>query len=135
MQNAIAQPAGEGLRVYLVEDSEIVRSRLESMLEAIPGVRTVGHAADALGAIRGIHAEQPDLVLLDLRLAQGSGFDVLSGTRDLTPAPEIYVLSSFAGGPYRKLAMSLGATDCFDKTNDFERVRDLVAERAAHITH
>lgn len=135
MQNAITQPAGQGLRVYLVEDSEIVRGRLESMLDAIPGVHTVGHAAGALEAIRGIHAEQPDLILLDLRLEEGSGFDVLSATRDLAPAPAIYVLSSFAGGPYRKLAMSLGATDCFDKTDDFERVRDLVAQRAAELTH
>jgi two-component system response regulator DevR len=131
MQNATNKADG-GLRVYLVEDSEIVRTRLEERLAAIAGVRTVGSAAGALEAIRGILASRPDVVLLDLSLAQGSGFDVLSGTRDLLPASDIYVLSSFAGGPYRKLALSLGASDCFDKTKDFERVCDLVAQRAAH---
>jgi two-component system response regulator DevR len=135
MQNAMPAAADQALRVFLVEDSEMVRTRLERMLDAIPGVRTVGHAGGALEAIRSIHAAHPDVVLLDLSLAQGSGFDVLGGLRDLAPAPEIYVLSSFAGGPYRDLALRLGADDCFDKTSDFERVRDLVAQRAARLTH
>ena len=112
----------------------MVRTRLESMLGAIPGVRAVGHASGAYEAIRAINATQPDIVLLDLNLAQGSGFDVLSGVREHLPAAEIYVLSS-VDGPYRRLALQLGATGCFDKTKEFERVRDLVADRAAHLTH
>jgi len=135
MQNAISAAADQALRVFLVEDSDMVRTRLESMLEAIPGVRTVGHAAGAYEAINAIHAARPDIVLLDLKLAQGSGFDVLSGVRSLVPAAQIYVLSSFVDGPYRQLALQLGATDCFDKTSEFGRVRDLVAQRAAHLTH
>jgi two-component system, NarL family, response regulator DevR len=134
MQTITARPAN-GLRVYLVEDSDVVRTRLERLLGLIPGVRMIGHASTAHDAIRDIHAKHPDLVLLDLGLAEGSGFDVLSGVAGMEPSPEIYLMSSFAPEPYRGLARRLGAKDCFDKTNDFERVRDLVAERAAHLAH
>jgi len=45
------------------------------------------------------------------------------------------MLSSFAEHPYQQLAERLGAKGYFDKTRDFESVRDLVAQRAAALTH
>ena len=98
-------------------------------------MRTVGHAAGAVEAIRGIHAEQPDVVLLDLRLEEGSGFDVLSATRDLAPAPEIYVLSSFAGGPYRKLAHEPGGDGLLRQDQRLRAHARPGRQRAAHVTH
>jgi two-component system, NarL family, response regulator DevR len=130
MQQA-AQTAVEPLRVFLVEDSSLVRERLERMLSALAGTRTVGYASGAQAAIRAILAEQPDIVVLDLKLAQGSGFDVLRAVREQAPAIEIYMLTNFSSEPYRRLAERLGAREFFDKTREFERVRDIVAARAA----
>ena len=116
--------------LYLVDDSAMVRKRLEALLAALPGVTIVGHAEGADEAIRGIHELRPDMVLLDLRLAQGSGFDVLRAVRELSPGVQVCMLSNFASEPYRRAAVQLGALDFYDKTRDFERVRDLVAARA-----
>ena len=118
-------------RIFLVEDSHLVLARLEAMLAAMPGVRIAGTAAHAGRAIRGILDEQPDLVLCDLKLATGSGFDVLRAVRAAAPEIHLYMLSNFASEPYRRLAAELGARDFFDKSSEIERVRDLVAERAA----
>lgn len=120
-----------GMDVYLVEDSPLVRERLGLLLGAVPGVRVVGHADGADEAVRDLLEKRPDFVLLDLRLAQGSGFDVLREARPLLPATEFCMLSSFASEPYRRAAVELGAIDFFDKTRDFERVVDLVAQRSA----
>jgi DNA-binding NarL/FixJ family response regulator len=117
--------------IYLVEDSPLVLGRLTAMLNDVPGARVVGHAEGASEAIQEILDFRPDLVVLDLRLAQGSGFDVLRTLRPLLPRTDFCMLSSFASGPYRQAALQLGAVAFFDKTRDFERVRDLVAERAA----
>lgn len=118
-------------RIFLVEDSHLVLARLEAMIGTLPGARVVGTATHATRAIRGILDEKPDLVLCDLKLATGSGFDVLRAVRDAAPEIDMYMLSNFASEPYRRLAAELGARDFFDKTNDIERIRDLVAERAA----
>jgi len=115
--------------VYLVEDSPLVRERLLELLEAVPETRVVGTAAGADEAIEEILAGRPDVVLLDLRLAQGSGFDVLRALHDAAPEIDVYMLSSFATEPYRRLAARLGARDFFDKSNEFERVRDAIAAR------
>lgn len=117
--------------VFLVEDSHLVLARLEAMIREIPGWRVAGTATHAARAIRGILDEKPDLVLCDLRLAAGSGFDVLRAVREAAPAIDVYMLSNFATEPYRRLAAELGARGFFDKTSEIERVRELLARPAA----
>jgi DNA-binding NarL/FixJ family response regulator len=120
------------MEIFLVEDAAPVRARLAEMIGAIPGATLVGEAEDADTAIRAILEAQPDLVLLDLSLADGSsGFDVLRAVRPQAPGIDFYMLSNYAADPYRQLAEKLGARGFFDKSKQFERVRDIVAERAA----
>lgn len=117
--------------VFLVEDSPLVCERLEAMLAAVAGLATVGRAAGAEEATRSILASRPDAVVLDLKLAQGSGFDVLRAVHAEAPGIDVYVLSNLPAEPYRRRAERLGARAFFDKTNEFERVRDALAARAA----
>jgi len=119
------------MKVFLVEDSAPVLERLHELLGAIPGAAVVGHASGAQEAIAGILAAKPDVVVLDLKLAPGSGFDVLSAVHAREPAIDFYMLSNYSSEPYRKHAVRLGARDFFDKTTDFERVRDAITQRAA----
>lgn len=115
--------------IFIVEDSALVRERLLELLGGMPETRVVGMAAGADEAIRDILADRPDVVLLDLRLAQGSGFDVLRALHEAAPEIDVYMLSSFATEPYRRLAARLGARDFFDKSTEFGRVRDTLAAR------
>ena len=123
------------MQVFLVEDSIPVRERLLAMLQALPDIEVVGHAGDADTAICAILAAQPDVVLIDISLAAGSGFDVLRAVQSEAPQIDLYMLSSFAAHPYRQLAETLGARGFFDKTQDMDRVRELIAERAAQPQH
>lgn len=108
----------------------MIVERLERMLTMIIGARPVGHASRADEAICRILSERPDVVMLDLHLAQGNGFDVLRAVHDQAPDIAVYVLSNFATPPYRQLAQRLGATDYFDKTTEFEKVLRAISERA-----
>jgi len=120
------------MEIFLVEDSPPIRVRLAEMLTAIPGTSLVGVAERADTAIRDILAKRPDVVVLDLSLGGGtSGFEVLRGVCREAPEIDFYMLSNFAAEPYRSLAERLGAREFFDKTSEFERVRQLIAERAA----
>jgi DNA-binding NarL/FixJ family response regulator len=119
------------MQVFLVEDSAPVRERLTEMLQGLPDTQVLGHAAEADGAIREILAGAPDVVLLDISLAAGSGFDVLRAVRPQAPQIEFYLLSNYAAFPYRQLAETLGARGFFDKSKELERVREVFAERAA----
>lgn len=118
-------------RVFVVEDSPPVRERLEELVASVAGVHCAGSAATADEAIRGILDTGPDAVILDIRLAQGSGFDVLRALHHRAPAVDFLVLSSFALEPYRRLAYKLGASAFLDKTTELDAVRGLIETRAA----
>ncbi|TAN52623.1 MAG: response regulator [Betaproteobacteria bacterium] len=122
-------------KVFIVEDSPIIRERLLELLGSIEGAAAIGQASRAAEAIDGILATQPDAVVLDLRLADGSGFDVLRAVHERAPGIELYMLSNFAAEPYRRMAARLGARDFFDKSNEFQRVREVLAARAAQHVH
>ena len=120
------------MEIFLVEDSPPGRARRAEMLSAIPGVTLVGTATNAADATQSILTRRPQLVVLDLSLGGGSsGFDVLRNVRSVAPEIDFYMLSNFSADPYRQLAEKLGARDFFDKTREFNRVRDVIASRAA----
>jgi DNA-binding NarL/FixJ family response regulator len=119
------------MQVFLVEDSPLVLERLTSMIGAVPGAAVAGHAGSAAATIAAILASRPDVVILDLKLAEGSGYDVLRALHERAPEIDVYMLSNFAAEPYRRHAERLGARGFFDKSKDIGRVRELLAQRAA----
>jgi DNA-binding NarL/FixJ family response regulator len=122
------------LRVFIVEDSEAVRERLKEMVANIEGARCAGSATTVDAALRGIAATRPDAVILDIRLEQGSGFDVLRGLQAAVLPTQVYIFSNLATEPYRRLALRLGAAAFFDKCNQTDDMRALLAQRAAQHT-
>jgi DNA-binding NarL/FixJ family response regulator len=130
---ALLRPPPKDLRVFLVEDSPAVRERLEEMLASIAGARNIGHADSAGQAIHDILQTLPDAVVLDVRLAEGSGFDVLRAVHDAAPDIAIYMLSNYATQPYRRLARRLGAVEFFDKSTELELVRNALTQRTREL--
>lgn len=119
------------MQVFVVEDSPMVRQRLEALLGSVPGTEIVGRAAAAEDAIRDILTLRPDLVVLDVQLEEGSGFDVLRELHARAPELDVVMLSNYSSYPYRQIAERFGARAFFDKSREFERVREVVAQRAA----
>lgn len=128
--------SGQPLQVYVVDDSALIRDRLRDMVDSIEGAHCAGCARTAQAAIEDIRRLHPDAVILDIPLAQSSGFEVLRALQGEQPIPAFYVLSSIAVEPYRRLALKLGATAVLDKATDLPVIRDLIAQRAArHAAH
>jgi DNA-binding NarL/FixJ family response regulator len=115
------------MKVFLVEDAPLLRSRLETLIASIPGGRTIGHAEGADDAIAAILAQRPDVVVLDLHLRQGSGLDVLREIAKAGVRTAVYVLTNYPEESYRRLASKLGARGFFDKSKEFEKLRDALA--------
>jgi two-component system, NarL family, response regulator DevR len=115
------------VKVFLVEDSALLRGRLEAVLAAIPGLQTIGHASGAKEAVQAILAARPDAVVLDIHLSEGNGFDVLRALHSRAPQVAVYVLTNFASEGYRRAAERLGARGFFDKSNDISLLRAALA--------
>ena len=111
----------------MVEDSPLLRSRLEAMIAAIPGANAVGHAEGADDAVRQILAMLPDAVVLDIHLKQGNGFDILRAVAAKAPHVRFYVLTNHPMEGYRLAAERLGARGFFDKSTEFERLKQALS--------
>ena len=120
------------LQVYIVEDSPIIRRLLASTIEAAGG-ELVGSSAGAQSAIADLSVLQPDLILIDIRLNSGSGFDVLRALqeRKLVSSAIKVVLTNHASAEYENLSLNLGANRFFDKSSETSQVLALISALAA----
>jgi DNA-binding NarL/FixJ family response regulator len=118
------------IKVYIADDSEEVRKRLVEMVSELKNVQVVGQAIDARQAIADIRRLEPDIAILDIRLANGNGIEILEIVKMLRVPPLVIMLTAFPNQQYRRKCMSAGADYFFDKTNEFERVVEEVKKRA-----
>lgn len=119
------------LRVYVVEDSPIMLQLLTSAIEGA-GADLVGHSANAQPAINEISVFKPDLIVIDISLDSGNGFDVLRVLRDrgVAQSARKVVLTNHANEQYRELSFRLGANDFCDKASDTWQVLALIQTMA-----
>ena len=108
-------------RLYYVEDRAELRSRIDRELAQIEGVEVVGHADRASEAVREIRRHQPDVVVLDLQLLEGSGLDVLKGLQHDDWQPIVMVLTNHSDHTSRDRSLKAGAKYFFDKSTEFEQ--------------
>lgn len=118
------------LKIFLVDDSPLVRQRIAALIGAIKGVEIVGEADDAGNALSGIAATDADVVIVDLRLTGGSGLDVLTGLAQSSRPVITIVLTNYSSEVIRETCLSAGADYFFDKTSEFNLARDVVVRIA-----
>jgi len=97
------------LRLLLVDDSEVVRLGLRTLLEDDPALEIVGEAASVAAALEACVRDRPDVALLDIRLPDGTGVDACRGMLQRRPALRILMLTSVDSGPLVAEAIRAGA--------------------------
>ena len=117
--------------VYIVDDSQPVRARLAHLLASTCAVTVVGEAASAAEAIAGILRAKPDSVLLDLKLMNSNGLDVLREVCPAAPEVAFVVLTNHSEPQYRSACLNAGARYFLDKSCDLDKVPGVIAEIAA----
>ncbi len=83
------------IRVYLLDDHEVVRRGLRQLLEDAGDIEVVGESGLAAEATSRIPALRPDVAVLDARLPDGSGIDVCRDVRSVDPAINALILTSY----------------------------------------
>jgi DNA-binding NarL/FixJ family response regulator len=113
-------------RVYVVDDSVLIRERLVDILAGISDVQVVGQSADAYEALAMIRKMRPDVVILDLQMPGRSGIELLKDIKGSTPTVRVIVFTNYAYPQYQRQCMSLGAEYFLSKVSEFERLSALL---------
>ena len=119
--------------VLVVDDSEIVRSRLCALLTESPRIEVVGEARDAHEALREFEAVRPDAVVLDYLLPDATGVDVLRQMKQSAPWCVVILLTSLPESILKETCLACGADYFFHKATQFERVPEVLDRLASEL--
>lgn len=114
------------MRVFVVDDSALLREQVVGLLSELDGIEIVGQAQYPLEAFRAISVLKPDVVILDIHLIGGSGIDVLQRIKELDHAPIVIMLTNSPAPPYRRKCMMAGADFFLDKSGEFANVKETI---------
>ena len=120
------------MKVFIADDSTLLLQRLISVITSIDGVKFVGEAENAPGAIETIRELEPDTIVLDIRLprAGGSGPDVLQSIEGTNPEIRVIMFTNFPIAQYRRRCLEEGADHFFSKATEFEELLRVLREWA-----
>jgi PAS domain S-box-containing protein len=110
-------------RILIVEDREDDALLLTRRLGTKYRVET---AVDGRSALRSIEEEEPDLVMVDIRLPDIDGIDLIARIREAAPRTSVIAMTAFGSEEIARKVMRLGASDYVIKPVDLKRVSDLV---------
>jgi two-component system response regulator DevR len=105
-----AQAEGAPLRVMIVDDYELVRDGLVSMLSEATGIEVVAEAGTADEAVARAELYRPDVVVMDVRLGKGDGIQATREIRSRLPDARVLMLTSFADDDAVFAALMAGAS-------------------------
>jgi DNA-binding NarL/FixJ family response regulator len=102
-------PAKKPIRLLLVDDHEVVRVGLRTLLDKNQGITVVGEAGSKAAAVRAVKRLKPDIVLMDVRLPDGSGVEASREILASHPTTRLIFLTSYANDEAALTAVLAGA--------------------------
>lgn len=110
------------MRLVIVDDTPIVRERLRDTVHAMDRYQIVGEAGSPAEALAVYERERPDVMILDMKLQNGTGLDVLQTVRKKDLHVRIIVWTNFPYERYRSISKALGADYFFWKATEYDQL-------------
>ncbi len=129
MKNADPQPRTDDVRIVLIDDHELIRAGIKSLIGEKEGFVVVGEASDQLQAASVVLCEQPDVVLLNMELRAGDGLELLPAVIEACETARVVVLTDSQDPETHRKAVLLGAIGIVSK----ERSPDLLMKAITRV--
>jgi len=106
---AVEEVATQPIRVVLADDHVLMRRSMRLLLDAEDDVEVVAEAADHMATVRHLHGHEPDVLVLDLRMSDGSGIETVRSLCSRVPQTRIVVLTMADDPSFAQRALAAGA--------------------------
>jgi DNA-binding NarL/FixJ family response regulator len=116
------------MKIFIVEDSALMNARIAQAATRVPGCVVAGSAGGVAEAVDAIRSCEPDALIVDLQLRDGSGLSVLREIHAQCPEMRSVVLSNSSTEPWRRAALKAGALKFLDKSIEFEQLAGILAD-------
>ncbi|UVT15198.1 MAG: response regulator [Nitrospira sp.] len=131
------------MKVLIADGEAIVRRKLYTILQDVPGVEVVGTADEGQEVLALIERECPNVAILDINVPVKTGIEVLRRVKSKKPAPITIILTNYVDQEYREACLAAGAELFIDKVHGLDQLRSILrslsaqfqALRAVVLTH
>jgi DNA-binding NarL/FixJ family response regulator len=121
-------------KLLIIDDSSLVREKIAQMISTIPDIDLVGQTETVSESLVVIRKLAPDIIILDLHLPDGNGFEILNVVKKFFPRIKVIVLTNYPFPQHRTKALEAGAEYFFDKSLEFEKIVDVLKKSNGHAT-
>jgi DNA-binding NarL/FixJ family response regulator len=116
------------MKIVIADDSSLIRDRIGNILKSINHNSMLYQAENGIEALKIIREKTPDLAILDIRMPEMSGIEVLKKIRELKIKTRICILTNYPYPQYRKRCIEEGADYFLDKNIDFMQICDIISK-------
>jgi len=134
----ISQNAGtprRRVRLMLVDDHEVVRQGVRSLIDSVPDWQLCGEASGSAEALKKVAEAKPDIVVVDISMPNVSGLDLIVELKKLHPKVEILVLTMHDSERIVAQALRAGARGYMLKTDDGDSLIEAMTALSRHQTY
>ncbi|GJQ20294.1 MAG: hypothetical protein HBSIN02_06490 [Bacteroidia bacterium] len=122
----ISSHCHDSLSVLIVDDSELIREKLAGQLRTIPEFSEADQAGTVMEALRRVNDRVPQVVVLDIKLADGTGFEVLKEIRRQGMETAVVMYTNLPASGYRRFCLEAGADLFLEKAQGFTLLMDVL---------
>jgi DNA-binding NarL/FixJ family response regulator len=116
------------MKVIIADDSRLMRERIHEAISIFSGVEIVSETENGLQTLEEIKKHNPCLAIIDIRMPDMNGIEVLKKIRELKMKVKVCILTNYPYPQYKKRCIEAGADYFLSKTEDFEDIKIVIAD-------
>ncbi len=118
------------MKIVIADDSSLLRERIKSLLNGSKEKLVIYEAENGVDALQLIEYKKPDLAILDIRMPEMNGIEVLKKIRELKIKVKVCILTNYPYLQYKRKCFEAGADYFLSKTEEFEDIKIVITELA-----
>ena len=116
------------MKVIIADDSRLMRERIREAISIFRGVEIVSETENGLQTLEEIKKHNPCLAIIDIRMPDMNGIEVLKKIRELKMKVKVCILTNYPYPQYKKRCIEAGADYFLSKTEDFEDIKIVITD-------
>ena len=114
------------MKIVIADHYALLRNRIKSLLNNIDDVYVVGEAENGMEAMQLIREKEPDLAIIDIRIPEINGIEILKKIRELKMKTKVCILTNYPYPQYKRKSIEAGADYFLSKTEEFEDIKIVI---------